>query len=87
MSSKIILLFEGNNMKLKFDTINKKLIFIDNKGYSYNIGFEEKNIVVNNNCIKIDQKVKNQINRVSNILDQIQNNTQTRQALEPEPEV
>ena len=41
----IILLVDNNNLKLKFDDVSKKLIFTDVKGYSYNVSFQEKNII------------------------------------------
>ena len=44
----MIILVENNDLKLKFNEVNKTLIFTDNKGYSYNISFKEKNIIKKN---------------------------------------
>ena len=41
----MITLVENNSLKLAFAENTKTLIFTDNKGYSYNICFEEKNIL------------------------------------------
>lgn len=68
-----LLLVENNNIKIKFDTINKTLIFCDNNGYSYNLSFDEKNILDSATGIHANKKINNQIKQIQQILDNIQN--------------
>lgn len=63
------ILIDNNNLKIKFNEKTKKLIFVDNKGYTYDIKFDEKGSILDNTN---DSKIKKQMNQISNILDSIQ---------------
>ena len=79
----MITLVENNNLKLSFNEISKTLLFTDNKGYCYNICFEEKNIIKPSNSVSTkssvtscktssDKKISKQIKQLAIIIDKMQ---------------
>ena len=73
MNREVITLLENNDFKLKFNNRNKKLILVDNNNYSYNLQFEEKDILLDKRGdTNVDTGVYKQLLQISNIVNKIQ---------------
>ena len=69
-------ILNSDDFKLFFDDNTKKLSLEDSNGYIYNLMFEQKNILENEeenlDSQATEKKIKKQLNNISGIIEQIQ---------------